>query len=50
VAPLPTHFRDDHDRQRYLDTLEEVRGKTGWQIHASSFMGNHLHLPVETPS
>src|SRR5438128_4115616 len=42
-------FRDDHDRQRFLDTLAEACGKTGWQLHAYCLMGNHFHLLVETP-
>jgi hypothetical protein len=26
-------FRDDADRQRFVSTLGEACGKTGWQVH-----------------
>jgi REP element-mobilizing transposase RayT len=26
-------FKDDEDRQRFLETLGEACDKTGWQIH-----------------
>jgi putative transposase len=42
-------FRDDADRRRFLDTLGEACGKTGWQVHALCLMPNHFHLVVETP-
>ena len=42
-------FRDDLDRQRFLATLAEACGKTGWQVHAWCWMENHFHLVVETP-
>ena len=42
-------FRDDHDRQRFLDTLGKACAKTGWQVHAYCLMPNHFHLVVETP-
>ena len=42
-------FRDDRDRQRFLETLGEACVKTGWQVHAWCLMGNHFHLVVETP-
>lgn len=42
-------FRDDADRERFLDTLGEACAKTGWQIHAWCLMGNHFHLVLETP-
>ena len=42
-------FRDDADRQRFLDTLSEACGKTGWQVLALCLMPNHFHLVVETP-
>ncbi len=28
-------FRDDQDRQRFIATLGEACGKTGWQVHAA---------------
>ena len=42
-------FADDHDRRRFLGTLAETCGKTGWQVHAYCLMPNHFHLVVETP-
>jgi REP element-mobilizing transposase RayT len=42
-------FKDDADRERFLETLGEVCVKTGWQVQAWCLMGNHFHLVVETP-
>lgn len=42
-------FADDHDRRRWLGTLEESCDKTGWRIHAWVMMTNHYHLLLETP-
>lgn len=42
-------FKDDPDRERFLETLGEVCAKTGWQVHALCLMPNHFHLVVETP-
>ena len=42
-------FRDDADRERFMETLGEACGKTGWQVHAYCLMRNHFHLVVETP-
>lgn len=42
-------FRDDKDREMFLDTLEEACARTGWQAHAFCLMGNHYHLLIETP-
>ena len=42
-------FRDDLDRQRFVETLGECCAKTGWQVHAYCLMPNHFHLVVETP-
>jgi len=42
-------FKDDADRQRFLMTLGQACGKTGWQIHALCLMPNHFHLVIETP-
>ena len=35
--------------ERFLGTLGEACGKTGWQVHALCLMPNHFHLVVETP-
>jgi len=42
-------FKDDLDRRRFLETLGEACGKTGWQVHAYCLMLNHFHLVLETP-
>jgi len=42
-------FRDDRDRELFLQTLGETCGRTGWETHAYCLMGNHFHLVVETP-
>ena len=42
-------FKDDADRERFLETVGESCAKTGWQVHALCLMGNHFHLVVETP-
>jgi putative transposase len=42
-------FRDDQDRIRFLETLGEACGQTGWRVHAYVLMGNHYHLLLETP-
>lgn len=42
-------FLDDHDNRIFLDTLEEVCGRTGWKVYAFVLMGNHYHLLIETP-
>jgi REP element-mobilizing transposase RayT len=42
-------FKDDKDRECFLETLTECCAKTDWQVHALCLMGNHFHLVVETP-
>jgi REP element-mobilizing transposase RayT len=42
-------FRDEQDRQRFVQTLADVCLKAGWQVHAFVLMPNHFHLIVETP-
>ncbi len=42
-------YRDAHDRQRFLETLEETRQRFGLVIHAFCLMPNHYHLLVQTP-
>lgn len=42
-------FKDDQDRDRFLETLGETCAKTGWRVHALCLMRNHFHLVVETP-
>ncbi len=31
-------FQDDEDHRRFLETLGEACGKTGWQVHAFCLM------------
>lgn len=42
-------FKDDFDRKRFVMTLDEACGQTGWQVHAYCLMENHFHLVIETP-
>jgi REP element-mobilizing transposase RayT len=41
--------RDDADRQRRLDWLQQAVESQGWRLHAFVLMSNHEHLFVETP-
>jgi putative transposase len=42
-------FRDDKDRELFLQTAGEACAKTDWEVHAWCLMSNHFHLVVETP-
>ena len=42
-------FRDDQDRQCFVDTLAECAERFGLVVHAYCLMPNHYHLIVETP-
>jgi putative transposase len=42
-------FREDSDREMFLETLGEACAKTGWQVHGYCLMRNHFHLVMETP-
>ena len=42
-------FRDDRDREAFLDTLRKVTLRYHWLCHAYCLMGNHYHLLIETP-
>jgi REP element-mobilizing transposase RayT len=42
-------FRDDHDRQAFLDDLARVIDRLRWRLHAFVLMTNHYHLLMETP-
>ena len=42
-------FEDDKVRQRFVETLGEACGKTGWRLHAYVLMNNHDHLLAEPP-
>ena len=41
-------FRDDRDREQFLETLGQAAQKTGWQVHAYCLMVNHFHLVAVT--
>lgn len=40
-------FKDDQDRQRYLDLLKEAQGRFGFKLYAYVLMGNHVHHLIE---
>ncbi len=42
-------FKDDTDRELFLETLGEACEKTAWEVHAYCLMNNHFHLVLETP-
>jgi putative transposase len=42
-------FRDDADRERFVQTLGQACERSGWQAHAYCLMSDHFHLVVETP-
>src|SRR5713226_4605632 len=41
-------YRDNEDRQRYLDRLSFYRKKFSFQLLAYCLMDNHVHLAIET--
>ena len=45
----PVIFRDDADRDLFLDALGEVVARFGWLYHARCLMDKHYHLLIETP-
>jgi putative transposase len=42
-------YRNDRDRQHFLELLEELVDRFGIRLHAYVLMDNHYHLVVETP-
>lgn len=42
-------FRDDQDRETFLNTLHRVIVRYNWLCHAYCLMDNHYHLLLETP-
>ncbi len=42
-------FKDDADRQQFVETLGAACDRSGWRVHAYCLMPNHFHLVVETP-
>ncbi len=39
-------FRDDEDRERFLDTLVKKKKQTGFKLYAYCLMNNHIHLLI----
>jgi putative transposase len=42
-------FKDDTDRELFLDVLSHVTDRFNWLCHAYCLMDNHYHLVIETP-
>jgi REP-associated tyrosine transposase len=42
-------FRDDADRQRFLETVAQMVERFGVLVHAYCLMPNHYHLLLQTP-
>ncbi len=42
-------FKDEHDREKFLNTLQHVNKRYNWICHAYCLMTNHYHLLIETP-
>jgi REP element-mobilizing transposase RayT len=42
-------FKDDRDRELFLNTLAQVTERFHWICHAYCCMNNHYHLVIETP-
>ena len=42
-------YKDDKDRETFLELLGSVVSRYGWICHAYCLMGNHYHLLFETP-
>jgi REP element-mobilizing transposase RayT len=42
-------FKDDQDRENFLEAFGQCCARTGWHVHALCLMPNHFHLVVETP-
>jgi putative transposase len=42
-------FKDDRDRENFLNTLQHVNKRYNWICHAYCLMTNHYHLLIETP-
>ena len=41
--------KDDGDRTAFLQTLGEMCGRTGIEVHAYVLLDNHDHMVLETP-
>jgi REP element-mobilizing transposase RayT len=43
-----TLFRDDFDRQLFVQRLRRVSARLGWRIYAYTLLSTHYHAVVET--
>ena len=41
-------FKEEQDREDFLNTLAHVTKRYHWICHAYCLMTNHYHLPIET--
>ena len=42
-------YKDDHDREGFLSTLQRANNRYNWICHSYRLMDNHYHLLIETP-
>jgi REP element-mobilizing transposase RayT len=42
-------FKNDSDRWRFLEVLDDTTERHNWLVHAYCLMPNHYHLLLETP-
>ena len=42
-------YKDDEDRNTFLEVLHQVNERFNWLCHAYCLMNNHYHLLIETP-
>jgi putative transposase len=42
-------FKEDHDRELFLNSLAQVTRRFHWICYAYCLMNNHYHLVIETP-
>lgn len=42
-------FRNDGDRNLFLNVLRQINSRFHWLCHGYALMGNHYHLLIETP-
>ena len=42
-------FKENRDREVFIETVGECCGRAGWQLHALCLMPNLFPLVVETP-
>ncbi len=41
-------FRDDNDRDKFLEILQNTIGNSGWKCYAYCLMNNHYHILIES--